>query len=129
MEEKKPVRLILWVSSSKKDFMCMPEKVITDIGYALYRAQLGEHPSIAKTLRGFGGATVIELSEDCKGDAFRAVYTTRFGDVLVVLHAFQKKSRCGIETPKQDIELIHSRLKLAEEMYKTWKSLGGKSNG
>jgi phage-related protein len=120
---------LLWIASSKRDFMRMPERVITDIGYALYRAQLGEHPNTAKPLRGFGGAAVIELSEDCNGDTFRAVYTTRFGDVLVVLHAFQKKSTRGIETSKQDIELIRSRITLAEEIYKTWKSLGANSNG
>lgn len=85
MEEKDPIKTILWVSSAKKDFMDMPQKVITDIGYALYIAQLGGHPSIAKALKGFGGATVIELLEDCKGDTYRAVYTTRFEDVLVVL--------------------------------------------
>jgi phage-related protein len=71
---------------------------------------------------------VIELLEDCKGDTYRAVYTTRFEDVVVVLHAFQKKSKSGIATPKQEIGLIRSRLKLAEEIYKTWKSCRGKSN-
>ena len=52
---------------------------------------------------------------------FRCVYTTRFDDVIVVLHAFQKKSKKGIETPKQDLELIRSRLKLAEILYEDWK--------
>jgi len=41
--------------------------------------------------------------------------------VVIVLHAFQKKSKKAIETPKQDVELIHSRLKLAEVLYKEWK--------
>ena len=82
---------------------------------------MGEHPDIAKTLSGFGGANVIELIDDHKGDTFRAVYTVKFSDAIIVLHAFQKKSKRGIGTPKQDIELIKSRLKLAEELYKTWK--------
>ena len=128
MEERKPIKTILWVSSSKRDFTSMPQKVITNIGYALFQAQLGERPGIAKTLKGFGGASVIELCEDCKGDTFRVVYITKFDDALVVLHAFQKKSKHGIATPKHEIDLIHARLKLAEELYKNWKSQGGKSN-
>lgn len=99
----------------------MPEDVITDFGYGLYQAQIMKHPDIGKPLSGFAGASVIELVQDHKGDTFRAVYTVKFTDVIMVLHAFQKKSKRGIETPKQDIELIRSRLKLAENIYKEWK--------
>lgn len=67
---------------------------------------------------------MVELVADHQGNTFRAVYTVKFSNALVVLHAFQKKSKSGIATPKQDIELIRSRLKLAEEIYKEWK--GGK---
>jgi phage-related protein len=55
----------------------------------------------------------------------RAVYTVRFSEVIVVLHAFQKKSKKDSATPKQDMDLIHSRLKLAEEIYKFWKMKKG----
>jgi phage-related protein len=123
------VKSVLWISSSKRDLLDMSPNVVTDFGYGLYQAQLGEHPDIAKTLSGFGGASVIELIQDHKGDTFRAVYTVRFADAIVVLHAFQKKSKRGIETPKQDMELIRSRLKLAEELYKDWKLKGDKSDG
>lgn len=107
----------------------MPEGVITDFGYGLYQAQIGKYPDIAKTLSGFGGASVIELVQDYKGDTFRAIYTVKFVDAIVVLHVFQKKSKKGIGTPKQDIELIRSRLKLAEEIYKEWKIKGNKKHG
>ena len=106
--------------------MEMPQEVISEFGYGLYEAQIGEHPSIGKVLTGFGGANVIELVIDHQGDAFRAVYTVRFKEIVVVLHVFQKKSKKRIKTPKQDIDLIHSRLKLAEAMYKEWKSKRGK---
>lgn len=129
MSIEQTVKPLLWISSSKKDLMEMPQDVITDFGYGLYQAQIGKHPDIAKTLSGFGGASVIELVQDHKGDTFRAVYTVKFSDAIVVLHSFQKKSKKGIETPKQDRELIHSRLKLAEEIYKEWKCKGDKSNG
>jgi phage-related protein len=86
-------------------------------GYALFLAQMGErHSTMAKTLGGFGGATVIEVRESHDGNAYRAVYTVRFADAVYVLHAFQKKSKKGIATPKAEIDLIQKRLKdLIEE--------------
>lgn len=99
MSIEETVKPLLWVSSSKKDLMSMPEDVVTDFGYGLYQAQIGKHPDIAKTLAGFGGASVIELVQEHKGDTFRAVYTVKFSDAIVVLHAFQKKSKRGIRNP------------------------------
>lgn len=72
----------------------------------------------AKPLQGFGGAGVLEIVESYRGDAYRAVYTVRFAKVVYVLHCFQKKSTSGIKTPKQDVELIKSRLAEAERLYK-----------
>ncbi|MCX6991098.1 MAG: type II toxin-antitoxin system RelE/ParE family toxin [Chlamydiae bacterium] len=128
MGEKIELKSLLWVSSSKRDLMDMPKDVIVEFGHGLYQAQLAVHPDIAKTLSGFGGASVVELVQDHKGDTFRAVYTVRFAEAILVLHAFQKKSKKGKETPKQDMELIYSRLKLAEEVYKEWKRKGGGNN-
>ncbi|NGX61075.1 MAG: hypothetical protein K940chlam9_00555 [Chlamydiae bacterium] len=122
MSEVKPV---LWCGSSKKDLMEMPPEVVTDFGYGLYQAQIGAYPDLAKTLSGFGGASVIELRMDHKKGTFRAIYTVKFKSAIVVLHAFQKKSKSGIKTPKKEIELIHSRLKLAEQIYKNWRKRGG----
>lgn len=122
------VKPLLWVSSSKSDLMDMPSDVVTDFGYGLYQAQIGVHPDIAKTMSGFGGASVIEFRLDHREGTFRAVYTVKFADAIIVLHAFQKKSKSGIATPKKDIELIHSRLKLAEQVYKEWKRNEGKTH-
>ena len=72
----------------------------------------------AKALKGFGGRSVLEVVDDEDGDTYRAVYTVRFAGVIYVLHAFQKKSKKGSETPKRDIELIKARLKLAEAHYR-----------
>jgi phage-related protein len=88
----------------------------------------GKFPDIGKVLHGFGGRSVVELIKDDRGGTFRAVYTVRFPEIVAVLHCFQKKSKSGIETPKQDVELIHSRIKLAEEMYKEWKKKGNKND-
>ena len=68
-------------------------------------------------LKGFKGAGVLELVEDFDGDTYRAVYTVKFAEIVYVLHIFQKKSKSGIATPKADINLIESRLKLAQEHY------------
>ena len=92
--------------------MAFPLTVQREMGYALFLAQMGERHSImARTLAGFGGATVIEVREAHDGNAYRAVYTVRFADAVYVLHAFQKKSKKGIATPKAEIDLIAKRLK------------------
>jgi phage-related protein len=57
---------------------------------------------------------VLEIVAPCDGDTCRAVYTVRFEDAVYVLHAFQKKSKSGIATPKREIDLIHKRLADAE---------------
>jgi phage-related protein/predicted XRE-type DNA-binding protein len=107
-----------FVGSSLDDLREFPEEVKQDIGYALFEVQKGGKPASAKPLKGFGGAGVLEIIENSAGDAYRAVYTVRFEKVVYVLHCFQKKSKHGIKTPKQDIDLIKQRLRLAEEAYK-----------
>jgi phage-related protein len=67
-------------------------------------------------LSGFGGAGVLEVVKDYRGDTFRAVYTLKFAETVFVLHAFQKKSKSGRQTPRQDIELIRQRLREAEQI-------------
>lgn len=87
-------------------------------GYGLYLAQVGEQHEDAKVLKGFGGASVIEIIDSDKSGTYRAVYTIKMRNIVFVLHIFQKKSKHGIKTPKQDIDLIKNRLKQAEEIYK-----------
>ena len=82
-------------------------------GFELFLAQVGQYPPSAKPLKGFGSGTV-ELVEDFDGDTYRAVYTVRFGTAVYVLHAFKKKSKRGIKTPRSDSDLIRQRLKTAE---------------
>jgi phage-related protein len=73
-------------------------------------------------LTGFGGAGVLEVVEDFRGDTFRAVYTLKYSDCVYVLHAFQKKSKSGRETARRDVELIEQRLREAERIAKWRKS-------
>lgn len=77
MDELEPKQLV-WVGSSRRDLREFPPAVRRTLGVALFAAQLGETPPDAKPLRGFGGAGVLELIEDHRGDTYRAVYTVRF---------------------------------------------------
>lgn len=95
------------------------------MGYALYQAQVGSKFPAAKPLAGFGGASVLEVVEDFQTNAYRAVYTVKFPESVYVLHAFQKKSKKGIATPRAEIDLIKKRLGLAEQDYKTRSTRGG----
>jgi phage-related protein len=110
---RQDMKPLFWVASSKKDLMKMPEQVIDLVGYALYLARSGLKHSQAKALKGFGSAGVLEVVEDDDGNTYRAVYTVKFNNGVYVLHCFQKKSHKGIETPKQDLDVIEARLKLA----------------
>jgi phage-related protein len=117
IDEPSPKPLI-WLGSSRKDLREFPEDVRHRMGYALWVAQTGGKHCDAKALRGFGGAGVLEIIEDYRDDAFRAVYTLKYADVVFMLHAFQKKSKTGHATPRRDIELIKQRLREAERIAK-----------
>jgi len=88
------------------------------MGYALFVAQQSEKHPQAKVLTGFGGAGVLEIVEDFRGDTFRAVYTVKFAGAVYVLHAFQKKSKSGATTPHREMELVKQRLREAERIAK-----------
>lgn len=109
-----------WISSSRDDLRKFPQEVQQMIGFALYRAQLGKKHPDAKPLKGFKGSSVLEIVEDYDGDTYRAVYTVKFEEIVYVLHAFQKKSKRGIATSKQDIDLVETRLKRAKNHYETY---------
>jgi phage-related protein len=120
-EADPPPRPVRWVGSSRDDLRGFPEAVRNRVGGALWEAQLGRKAPYAKPLKGFGGAGVLEVVDDFDGDTYRAVYTVRFAGAVYVLHAFQKKSRRGIATPRQEIRLIQERLRRAREDYEQWE--------
>ena len=86
----------------------------------MWDAQLGRKAPYAKPLKGFGGAAVLEVVDDFDGNTYRAVYTVGFAGVVYMLHAFQKRSKRGVATPKAELDLIDQRLKRAREDYKQW---------
>ena len=107
---------LIWMGGAKKDLCALPAGVVDAFGYALYMAQCGKRHESTKVLRGFGDASVLEVIESTAGSTYRAVYTVRFVDAVIVLHVFQKKSRSGAETPKPDMDLIVARLRDATEI-------------
>src|SRR5687768_7875187 len=70
--------------------------------------------------KGFGDAGVLEVVVDFDGNTFRTVDTVRFAKAVYVLHAFQKKSRRAIATPKSELDLIGARLARANEDCEAW---------
>ena len=109
---------LAWIGSSKRDLMALPVDVRKFFGHALDFAQRGDKHDAAKVLKGFGGAGVLELVEDDQDGTYRAVYTVKFVEAVFVLHCFNKKSKRGIETPKEDMDIIRARLKVAEVLAK-----------
>jgi phage-related protein len=118
MANEPSLKPVVWLGSSLKALREFPAPVQDHMGYALYLAQLGAKHRDAKALTGFGGAGVLEVVKDSRGDTFRAVYTLRYAGAVYVLHAFQKKSKTGRETPRRDLELIQQRLRQAEQIAK-----------
>lgn len=121
MSNEPRLKPVIWVGSSRRDLREFPDLVKDHLGYALYIAQCGGKHRDAKTLTGFGGAGVVEIIKDYRGDTFRAVYTVRYAGAVYVLHAFQKKSKTGRQTPRRDMELVKQRLREAEQMVREIK--------
>ncbi len=113
-----PEKPLEWIGSSYKDLLALPDDVRRHFGFALSLAQAGDKHDDAKVLKGFGGAGVLEVVEDDAGGTYRAVYTVKFAEAVFVLHCFQKKSKRGIATPKEDMDIVNARLKIAEAYVK-----------
>src|SRR5208337_2873991 len=107
-------RPISWIKAARKDFDDFPDGAQTEMARALTILAEGRMPDIAKHLTGFGPG-VMELVLRHRGDAFRVVYALQIDTDIWVIHAFQKKSKSGIKTPKQEIDLVHERLRRLKE--------------
>jgi phage-related protein len=115
LPEVKPLE---WVGNSRRIVRGFPSEVKQTVGQALFAAQVGDKHDDAKPMKGFKGAGVVEIVEDHDGDTYRAVYTVKLKAVVYALHAFKKKSKKGIKTPKPELDIIKQRLKSAQEHHK-----------
>ena len=109
---------LYWIGSARDDLISFPGPARREAGYALYLAQLGMKAAKAKPLKGFGSAGVLEIMSEHDGNAYRAVYTVKFSKAVFVVHAFQKKSKKSIATPKAEMDVIKRRLKTAADEYR-----------
>ena len=107
-------RPIQWIKAARKDFEDFPPGARDALLDGLTAVADGGHPSIAKPLTGLGSG-VMELALRHRGDAFRVVYALQIGADIWVIHCFQKKSKSGIATPKQDIDLVRDRIRRLTE--------------
>jgi phage-related protein len=122
MPVDKPPKPIRWLGDSLDRLRRFPEDVKDDLGAPLMWAQMGDKHADAKPMRGFGGASVLEIVENYDGDTYRAVYTVRFKERIYVLHCFQKKSKHGSETSQHDLKLIKERIERARKLEDRMKS-------
>ena len=111
----KAVKEVIWVGCALKDLKRFPIEVMDEMGYTLHLIQAGQTPRNTKSLTGLG-AGVREIISNVDSDTYRAVYTANINDTIYVLHCFQKKSKRGISTPKQEIALIKQRLQQAKRI-------------
>ncbi len=104
------MKKLVWLGSSQKDILKFPKEVKQEVGYALYQAQLGEYYHKVKPFKGCGPG-VYEIAIAHNKDAYRAVYVVALKTEICVVHCFQKKSKQGIKTPKEDVDVIKQRIK------------------
>jgi phage-related protein len=109
-------RPVSWIKAARKDFGKFPAEAQTICLRALTVAAEGEKADIAKPFKRLGSG-VFEIALPLRGNAFRVLYAVQIADEIWVIHAFQKKSTQGIQTPKHEVDLIKSRLKQLKEMF------------
>lgn len=115
-DENRPyLRPLVWMGKSRRSIQAFPEGAQKLLGDELQLIQFGDLPKNAKAFRGVGSG-VIELALRYDTGAYRTVVAVQLGRKIYVLHAFQKKSKAGLKTPQQDVDLIRQRYKEAKEL-------------
>ena len=109
------LRPLVWMGTSLRNLRAFPDEAKKIIGDELQLIQFGGMPKDAKPFKGVGSG-VFEVALRHDGEAYRTVLAVQLGRNIYVLHAFQKKSKKGIATPKPDVDLIKQRYKEAREL-------------
>lgn len=105
------LRPLVFVGAAGKEYRRFPQAVIGEMGYRLHLVQMGEQapgekPLAHGALKGLG---IREIRDDFDRDTYRVVYTVQLANAVYVLHAFKKKSKFGISTPKHEIDVVKQR--------------------
>ena len=114
--ENEVLKPVYFIGSARSDLRKFPKPVRDDVGFDLYQVQCGMTPTTSKPLTGLSG--VMELVERYNKDTYRAVYVANLGDTIYVLHCFKKKSKRGIRTSKEDMDVIRRRLRQVRVYHK-----------
>jgi phage-related protein len=114
MAEARKSRPVSWIKAALKEFQTFPTVAQHIFLTALTIAAEGGKADIAKPMQGLGSG-IFEIALPFRGDAFRVVYAVQLADEIWIIHAFQKKSKRGIKTPKNEIDLVKDRLKRLKE--------------
>ena len=102
-----PGQPLVWVGDSRQVVRGFPEAARQIAGFQLWRVQLGLEPNDWKPMPSVGlGVQEIRIHT---GVEHRVLYVAKFAEAVYVLHAFEKRTR---QTPKDDVELARSRLRL-----------------
>ena len=109
------LRRLVWMGNSKRSIQAFPGGAQKIIGDELQLIQFGGMPKDARSFKGLGSG-VFEIAVQFIGDAYRTVVAVQLGEKTYVLHAFQKKSKKGIATPKREVDLIKQRYAEAKEL-------------
>jgi phage-related protein len=113
-------RPVVWLGDSKKSIREFPDGAQKLLGDELQLMQFGGMPRDAKPFKGVGSG-VLEIALRHASEAYRVVVALQIGSRIYVLHAFQKKSKKGIETPRRDVELIKRRYAEAQELAREYE--------
>jgi phage-related protein len=111
---------LVWLGDSKRNIQAFPKDAQKLLGDELQLIQFGGMPKDAKRFRGVGSG-VLEIVLRYASDAYRVVTAVQLGRRIYVLHAFQKKSKRGVETPKRDVDLIRKRYAEAQELAREYE--------
>ena len=118
--ERPALRPLVWLGNSKTNIQGFPKEAQKLLGDELQLIQFGGMPRDAKPFKGVGSG-VIEIALRYASDAFRVITAVQVGARVYVLHAFQKKSKRGIETPQKDVDLIKKRYAQAQELAREYQ--------
>ena len=110
-------RRISWIRVAEKDFKKFPIAVQDQMKNVMDIAAFARKADIAKPMKGFGSG-IFEIAQTYQTNTYRTIYAVQLDDEIWVIHAYQKKSKTGIKTPKSDNDLVKERLKRLKEMLK-----------
>lgn len=110
-------RTVSWVKAAKKDFMKFPAPVRETMETALTIIADGAFPDTAKAMKGLGSG-IFEISKRYDKDTYRSIYAMKINEDIWVIHAFKKKSKSGVKTPREEIDLVKARIKQLKAIMK-----------